>query len=143
MTAYSHTPNYPLRTLSQRPNSATMPQLEPEETPLSSRTTLTSSWGRSKKKRISDATEEETLLGANGDDMFEQELGTEIRHSGRSKGRTIPLQPACESRINRLSLLLTSISFQISISCKRCPKSKVFYPLLSSSRILRAIQILL
>ncbi|OXB37825.1 hypothetical protein LQV05_001540 [Cryptococcus neoformans] len=94
MSTYSRTPNYPLRILSQRSNSAAMPQLEPEETPSSSRTKLTNSWGRSKKKRVSDATEEEALLEENNGHVFEQELATEIRHGGKSKGRTIPLQPA-------------------------------------------------
>lgn len=81
-----------------------MPQLEPEETPSSSRTKLSNSWGRSKKKRVSDATEEEALLEENNGHVFEQELATEIRHGGKSKGRTIPLQPACESRVDRLRL---------------------------------------
>lgn len=34
-------------------------------------------------------------------------------------------------------------SFQIPISCKRCPESKVFHSLLSTTCILRAVQILL
>nr|XP_018266345.1 phospholipid-translocating ATPase [Kwoniella dejecticola CBS 10117]OBR88503.1 phospholipid-translocating ATPase [Kwoniella dejecticola CBS 10117] len=98
------TSSYPLQTLSQRssisgPSMSSQPQPSPDDLP--GRRTLAVGHGKGKKKRVSDADEEEALLGySNGLEGVDEEHqssrpdSSSVSQGGRNKNgsRNIPLQ---------------------------------------------------